>query len=109
MDSTIDWSYYFNDDGYYSILFQIVLAVVIGILLAPFSVGLFIFIFFYLLFELFYAYRRGFRYTPEEMIIRLSIFLWGLVGFLFARYAIGDSQPFRHHYDEWNYNTEDLI
>lgn len=104
----MDWEYYFNDEGYYTVLFQIVLAVVIGMLLAPFSLGLFIYIFFYLLFELLYAYRRGFRYTPEELIARLAIFLWGLVGFLFVRFAIGDHQPIRHHYDQWDYQTDDL-
>lgn len=109
MDTTIDWNYYFNEDGYYTVIFQIVLTVVLGILLAPFSVGLFIFIVFYLLFELFYAYRRGFRYTPEELLTRLAIFLWGLIGFLFGRFAIGDHQPIRHHYDEWNYKTDDLF
>jgi len=96
------WEYYFNEDGYYSVLFQIVVTILLGIILSLFSTGLFIYIVFYLLFELLYAYRRGFRYTQEELITRFSIFLWGLLGFLFGRYAIGDNHPFRAHYDVWD-------
>jgi len=105
-DSLQWWDYYFNNQGYYTVLFQIVLTVVLGIILSIFSVGLFIYIFFYFLFELMYANRRGFRYTPDEAITRLSIFLWGLVGFLFGRYAIGDGNPFRSHYDVWDYSSK---
>jgi hypothetical protein len=100
--TSIDWNSYFNEDGYYSLVFQLVFSFILGLILAPFSVGLFIFIVFYILFELFYANRKGFRYTQYELLIRFLIFLVGLLGFLVGRVASGDSHPFRHHYDQWD-------
>jgi len=98
-----EWSTYFNDYGYYSVLFQFVLAVVFALILAPFSVGLFIYIVFYFIFELLYANYRGFRYSITEVLLRFAIFLSGLVAFIFARWAIGDDNPIRHHYDKWEF------
>jgi len=102
-ESSFQWSDYFNEDGYYTVFFQIFLGFVLGLILAPFSLGLFIFIIVYFFFELLYAYRRGFKYTPWELMTRFSIFLWALLGFLFARFAIGDKHPFHHHYDIWEF------
>ena len=89
-------------DGYYHPVIQILAAVAIGMVFAPFSLGLFLYIIIYLLFEIYYAYLRGFRYTPEEMLLRLLIFIMGLLGFLFGRAFSGDDNPIRFHYDEWS-------
>ena len=88
-------------EGYYDPLFQIFFSVVVGMILAPFSLGLFLFLAVYLIFELYYAYIRGFKYTPDEMAYRALVFFVGFLGFLFGRYFSGDPDPFRMHYDEW--------
>ena len=87
---------------YYNPLFQIALSISLGLLLAPFSLGLFIYIFVYIISELYYAYLRGFKYTPDEMAYRSLAFFIGFLAFLFGRYASGDIDPFRMHYDEWD-------
>lgn len=89
-------------EGYYDPLFQIFLSIVIGMILAPFSLGLFFFIVIYVICELYYAFLRGFRYTPEEMAYRSLVFFAGFLGFLFGRAFSGDDNPFRIHYDEWD-------
>ena len=86
---------------YYNPLFQILLAIVLGIILSPFSLGFFFFIIIYIICELYYVYLRGFKYTLDEMAYRALMFLCGLLGFLFGRAYIGDNDPFRMHYDEW--------
>lgn len=98
----MEWSELFDTDGYYTILFQILITFIMGIIFSPFSMGFFLFIVVYLLFELFYAYRRGFKYDGYEALARVSIFLWGLLGFLFGRWALGDNDPLRFHYDTWS-------
>jgi len=92
----------FDFDGYYSPFFQATFGFALGLILAPFSVGLFIFIVLYFVFELFYAYRRGFWYTPAEILVRFSIFLIGLLGFITGRLLSGDDNPWRVHYDTWD-------
>jgi len=87
---------------YYNPLFQISLSIALGLALAPFSLGLFIYIFVYIISELYYAYLRGFKYTPDEMVYRALVFFVGFLAFLFGRYCSGDSDPFRMHYDEWD-------
>ena len=101
--TSIEYSEYVELPRYYTVFFQVLLTFIIGLILAPFSVGLFIYLVFYFIFELYYANKRGFKYTIEEMWTRLAIFLWGLVGFLFGRWAIGDLNPLRHHYDKWDF------
>lgn len=98
------WDYYFPQDGYHTVLFQVALGFALGLILAPFSVGLLIFLVFYFIFELFYLYRVGFRYTLQDLIARFAIFLYALLGFLFGRWASGDNNPFRMHYDSWDYS-----
>ena len=93
----------FNFEGYYAPLFQGIFSFVIGLILAPFSLGLFIYIFLYFLLELMYAYRRGFWYTPFEIGVRFSIFLLGLLGFVIGRMLSGDHNPWRVHYDDWDF------
>lgn len=95
-----------TDDGffdfYYNPIFQIISAFVIGFLFAPLSIGFFIFIMFYLLSELFFAIKFGFKYTQDTVILRFSVFLYGVFGFVLGRMLVGDYDPCRHHYDEWD-------
>ena len=95
-------SYAIELEGYYHPLFQISLSIAMGLLLSPFSWGLFVFIFVFIIFELYYAYLRGFRYTPDEMSYRALSFFLGLLAFLFGRYYSGDDDPLRQHYDNWD-------
>ena len=90
-------------EGYYHPLFQICLGIALGLILAPFSLGLFIFIFIYIICEIYYAYIRGFKYTPDEMAYRALAFFLGFLAFLFGRYFSGDVDPIRMHYDEWDF------
>src|SRR5437762_11546959 len=104
----IKYSTIYFDDGfipvepvdYYDPIFQLFLAVALGLLFGPFSLGLFFFIVIYLIMEIWYAYLRGFKYTPMEMLVRFLIFLIGLLAFLAAKYLSGDFDPVRFHYDE---------
>ena len=101
-DETGFFDHYFNNEGYYTIMFQIFLVFFIGMVLAPFSLGFLLFVIIYFLTELIYAYRRGFKYDNDEAIGRIAIFGWGVLGFIVGRWAIKDTNPFRHHYDEWS-------
>lgn len=91
-----------STDGYYSPLFQIFAGIALGMALAPFSLGLFLFIVIYLLFELYYAFLFGFKYSADQLAYRLLAFALGLLGFFFGRIFSGDLDPLRFHYDEWD-------
>jgi len=102
METSI-WSEYFNTDGYYTILFQVIFAFVIGFIFSIFSLGFFLFILVWLITVFLYGYRFGWKTSIYNVFAIFSIFLYGLVGFVIGRSLIGDCNPFRHTYDEWSF------
>ena len=83
-------------------LFSFLVTFVIAFFLSFISLGFFFFLFIFLLIELYYAYSRKYILTPDYMLLRFSIFLFGVFGFILGRILlVGDDKPFRHSFHEW--------
>ena len=86
------------DDEY---LFQFLFTFIIAFILSAISLGFFFFIFIYFILEVFHFYRYG-RADPYYVLLRFSIFLFGVFGFVLGRILLmNDHNPFRHSFHEW--------
>jgi hypothetical protein len=95
-------TYYWEESIWYHPIITMIIVFIISFILSYFSLGFFFFLIIYILSEFTFAYKLGFMYTLDILIIRSSIFLVGLFGFITGRlYLNNDINPFRHSYHDF--------
>ncbi len=92
----------------YPILFQLILSFVVGLILAPFSQGLLLWLVYVFVFEAIYIYQTNLHYCTQSTAVRLGVLCAGLFGFILGRTLVGDPQPLRgsYKYDKINDDSE---
>ena len=90
-----------DPDGYTPI-FQIVIAVTVGVLFSPYSNGLFYLLIIALILELINAYRTGGDYyNYYNSVLRGGLFFYSLFGFILGRsFCCDDWNPLRGDFND---------
>lgn len=87
----------FRPDGH-TILFQLIVLFVLGIVLAPYSGGLLFIISLALIFEIIFAAQINFKYDTKILLFRFSLFAIAFLGFIIRRAIHGDTNSHRGIY-----------
>ena len=86
--------------GYGSVVFQIIVTFVIGLVFAPFSYGFIYFLLFWFFWVLLYSLTVNFQFPMWRVFTLFGIFMVGVLGFIIGRIMIGDENILKWKYDD---------